>query len=363
MTLLLVFTGSVLADAHLTRQDAWVGENIKKVALAFENGPRFVAAVKRANNKMKLFSFTTFAGQLAELDSLPFSVSISEIKITYSPIGDRDFFITASRKENGQLRLDLIELHDDGALERVDKLVHVNMNVTNHISLASLGSYSGSNRFVVAAKEPSGLLDQRGYEHDGNQISWKTAEGGQSIERVAVQINAGSLEDRVIVGVRAPNNDLKVLVFKSGAPWWGDLNFAGNNVQSGYPAGAIESVNMPNTYPGNDIITAVQDSQDKLKLIRWTESCPYNGPSYDDCDLIRLEEGSAGAASNIRIAEAPNIKNRDLTTHKTSNGDLRVIAWRHNNGIIQNVGSNLTGNEPLGPRKRPLWDLQSRGGR
>ncbi len=340
-----------------------MGENIKKVALAFENGPRFVAAVKRANNKMKLFSFTTFAGQLAELDSLPFSVSISEIKITYSPIGDRDFFITASRKENGQLRLDLIELHDDGALERVDKLVHVNMNVTNHISLASLGSYSGSNRFVVAAKEPSGLLDQRGYEHDGNQISWKTAEGGQSIERVAVQINAGSLEDRVIVGVRAPNNDLKVLVFKSGAPWWGDLNFAGNNVQSGYPAGAIESVNMPNTYPGNDIITAVQDSQDKLKLIRWTESCPYNGPSYDDCDLIRLEEGSAGAASNIRIAEAPNIKNRDLTTHKTSNGDLRVIAWRHNNGIIQNVGSNLTGNEPLGPRKRPLWDLQSRGGR
>lgn len=342
---LLVLIGSANA-AHLTRLDTWVGEDIKKVAIAFESGPKFVAVVKRANNRLKVFAFTTYGGQLAVLDELPLSATITEAKITYAPLDERDYFVVASRKTNGEMRLDLVEMLEDGTLELVDKVFPPIQNATNDFSLASLQKNNAS-RFVLAVRNVGGALDLRGFQHDGTQISYKTFEGGQSAKQLAVQMNGGAIKDRVIVALRNPANDLKVLVFTWDAPDWGDLRWAGNNVQSGYPAGEVGDVEMLN-HPGDDIVTAVQDAQGRLKLIRWTEHCPYTGPADDECEIIRLEDGSAGAADDIQIAEAPNIKGRYLTSHTRNNGTLRVIAWHKTNGELQQVGNNAASNEPLG---------------
>jgi hypothetical protein len=345
-TLVLFFLWSPVFGADFTRLNTWIGQEagIKDVDIAFGTDRRFVAATRLADDRLKLFAFSVTGGVVEHLDSQAMNVRISKVKIIAHRHQDgRDIFLTATRNAGNRLRIDAFELLGDGTLGPVD---HITLSeVKKPMDMAMLDG----DRFVVVSVSPDGGLETRGFTFNTNWISHETSNyWGSPVNRVAVQgsFDLGSDTTNAIVGARnSLTGDLEVLAFGWTAPVLANIHWAGDNLNSGYPAGQIQNVSMPSS---GDVITAVRGSFDEIKLIRWdieVDNC-IGGYFPCDTDVIREQDGSGGIAYRVKIAKARNIANRYVTAHEKENGNLKVTGWHVQNTGIANVGGITSSADP-----------------
>lgn len=241
---------------------------------------------------------------------------------TYDAEGN-NIVVTAVSDSNQDLKLITWKISLDGK-----SIIRMGASSAGNVSLLDIVG-SSNNRFVTAVRAANGNLLLIAWQvHPATGEVWRlddtsSAEGTVSL----VTMTQSPLGDgRVLIAVRDGDGNLVVKNWEITPN--GTLKRVGDTAIQGQPAGAINCVAVGAISKGR-VVTAVGDSNGKLKLIVW-EILANGG-------IKRLSDSGLQGEAITLVNVVGGADGRVYTAVRNSTGNLKLVSWQ-----ISSNGKSVT---------------------
>jgi hypothetical protein len=211
--------------------------------------------------------------------------------LTFSSEKGSSIVVTAVADSGGALELISWGVSTDG--KTIGRLGHFS-HQAGAVDLLDIAGTSG-NRFITAVRASNGKLKVIAWQLDAvtGEFTRFVGDSGESEGAISLvrMFNSPLGEDRVLIAVRHGGGNLVVKHWELSSI--GKLTRVGDTALQGQPAGAISHVAIGGG--GNQVYTAVSDSDGNLKIIVWEilssgglKRLGDSGQQGEKADLIEL---------------------------------------------------------------------------